>query len=212
MQKGVYGEVATEKFLKKHLSVAKHVLVQNLSEGKKASKKISFPLVLKIMSSKAVHKSDISGVRLVKTKADFAEEFLDLMKIVKKKKLPLDGILVQEYVEGESVLLGLRQDPVFGHVLAMGIGGIYTEVLKDVSFRVCPIRSKDAQEMIEELQMRDLLFGFRGRKKVNIALLKKSMVALSKVPLKFPEIQELDINPYVINSRSGKVVDARMRV
>jgi succinyl-CoA synthetase beta subunit len=210
MQRGVYTEVETEKILKKYIPVAKHVLVQTFREAVEASRKIRFPLVLKIMSKDALHKSEIKGVRLIKNKVDFEHEYKDLVSIVKKKKISFDGIMVQEYVKGESVILGLKKDPTFGHVLAFGVGGVYTELLKDVSFRVCPLTHKDAQEMIDELKMKELLYGFRGAERVNTRFLKEVMIKLSKLPSKYPDVSELDINPFVINSRSGKVVDARM--
>jgi len=186
MREGVYTEVETEKLLKKYVPVAKHVLVGSFAKAERAAKKVKFPLVLKIISKKALHKSEINGVRLVKNHVDFAHEYNDLVKIAKKKRIPLDGILVQEYVKGHYVIIGLKKDPVFGHVLAFGIGGVYTELLKDVTFRVCPITMKDAAEMIEELQMKQLLYGFRGSKKVNMSLLKKVMVSCSKIPAKYP--------------------------
>jgi len=212
MQKGVYTEVDTEKFLKKYVPVAKHFLASTLTEAEVAAAKLGFPLVLKIISPDALHKSEIHGVRLVKTRMDFVHEYHELVHIAQKKKLRLDGILVQEYLHGKYVIIGLKKDPVFGHILAFGIGGIYTELLKDVAFRVCPITEKDADEMIQELKMRALLFPYRGSHGVHIPTLKKVLVQVSRIPMKNAEIQEMDINPFVINEKSGAVVDARMVV
>ncbi len=211
MKKGVYTEVETEAVVRKYLPVAKHVLVKTLKEAEQAARKVKFPLVLKIISKKALHKTEVNGVRVVKNKGDLEEEFMSLMKIVKKKRLPLEGVLVQEFVNGESIILGLKKDPVFGHVLAFGIGGVYAELLHDVAFRVCPITSKDAEKMVDELRMHKLLEGYRGTK-VNKKVLVKAMVKVSMMPKKFPEIKEMDINPFVINGKEGKVVDARMVV
>ncbi|MFH1972327.1 MAG: acetate--CoA ligase family protein [archaeon] len=210
MKKGAYTEVDTEKFLKKYVPVAKHKLCNNLLEVKSSG--INVPLVLKIISKDALHKSDINGVRIVNCKEEIEKEFNDLVKIVKNKKLKSDGILVQEFVEGECVLIGLKKDDVFGHVVAFGIGGIYTEVMKDVSFRVCPITSKDFNSMVSELKMKDLLFGVRGKKGVNMKKLEKIVINISKIPIRYKEIKEMDINPFVINSKNGKVVDARMLI
>ena len=212
MEKGVYTEDRTENFLRSYVPVARHVLADSFDEAEKAAKKIGFPLVLKIISPDAVHKSEIQGVRFVKNFEELTHSYAALLEIVEKKDISCHGILVQEYIEGSYVLIGLKKDPVFGHVLAFGIGGIYTEVLKDVSFRICPIRTKDAEAMIEELHMKILLFGYRGAASVHIPLLKKVLVAVSRIPLKHKEIQELDINPFVINHRKGFVVDARMVV
>lgn len=212
MKKGVYTEFETEKFLKKYAKVAKHHLVKTWYECEKASRKVGYPLVLKIMSKDALHKSDIHGVRLVRDRRDLEEEFSSLVKIVKRKKLEFDGILVQEYIEGHSLLIGLKEDASFGHAIALGAGGIYTEFLKDVTFRVCPINLKDADEMIDELRMKNMLYGVRGEKGVDVKLLRKVLIKISHIPKKYPEIKELDINPFIINSQSGKVVDARMVV
>ena len=210
MKKEVYTEDLAEDFLKKYVPVAKHVLVHSLDEAESAAKKIGFPLVLKIISLDALHKSEIKGVRFVKNFEELMHEYEELCSIAQKKNLRLRGILAQEYVEGSSVLIGLKKDPSFGHVLVFGIGGIYTELLHDVSFRVCPITEKDADAMIQELQMKGLLLGYRGEEKANLHLLKKTLVHISKIPLRHKEIEEMDINPFVINNKKGFVVDARI--
>ncbi|MSR86016.1 hypothetical protein EXS74_01315, partial [Candidatus Woesearchaeota archaeon] len=157
MQKGVYTEDTTEDFLRAYIPVAKHLLTDSFDDALQAVKKLSFPAVLKIISPDALHKSDIKGVRFVKNFEELREQYQSLLDIVHKNKLRLKGILIQEYIEGTSVIIGLKKDVSFGHVLVFGIGGIYTELLKDVSFRVCPITLEDAEEMIQELQMKDLL-------------------------------------------------------
>jgi len=210
MKKGIYTEADTEKFLKKFIPVAKHRLCVTDKDVEESAREFGFPLVLKIISKDALHKSDIGGVRIVNYRLDLEKEFKELTNIIKKYKIKADGILVQEFVEGESVLIGLKKDEVFGHAIVLGIGGIYTEYLKDVSFRICPVTKKDVTEMIDELKMKSLLFGVRGRKSVNLDLLKDVVIKVSKIPLKHKEIKELDINPFVIDHNIGKVVDARM--
>jgi acyl-CoA synthetase (NDP forming) len=210
MKKGVYTEFDTEKFLKKFVPVAKNKLCRTNKEVEEGARKVGFPLVLKLISKDALHKSDIGGVRIVNYRLDLEKELRELTNIIKKHKIKAEGILVQEFVEGESVLIGLKQDKSFGHAIVLGIGGIYTEYLKDVSFRVCPVTKKDVNEMIDELKMKSLLFGVRGRKSVNLDLLKDVVVKVSRIPLKHKEIKELDINPFVIDHQIGKVVDARM--
>ena len=212
MKRGIYTEAQAEDFLKAYIPVARHYLTKNYEEASIAAKKLGFPLVLKIISPDAIHKSEIKGVRLIKNRHDFASEYHQLMKISTQKKLKLDGILVQEYIEGEYVIIGLKKDPTFGHVLAFGIGGIYTELLKDVSFRICPITEKDADAMLNELKLIKLIEGYRNTKPVNQKLLKQILVKVSRLPLKYPDILEMDINPFVINDKTGKVVDARMLI
>lgn len=208
----MYTEEIAEDFLRAYVPVAKHMLADSFDSTEKAARKIGFPLALKIISPDALHKSDIRGVRFVKNFEELTKEYEELLEIVEKKSLHCKGILIQEYIEGTYVLIGLKKDPTFGHALVFGIGGIYTEILKDVSFRVCPITLQDAEEMIQELQMKDLLLGYRGAKSVNLSLLKKTLVAVSRIPIKHQDIQEMDINPFVINTKKGFVVDARMVV
>lgn len=212
MKRGVYTEAQAEDFLKKFIPVAKHYLTKNYEQASVAAKKLGFPLVLKVISPDALHKSEIKGVRLIKNRHDFSAEYEKLLSIAKTKKLRLDGILVQEYIEGEYVIIGLKKDPVFGHIIAFGIGGIYTELLKDVSFRVCPITLKDADEMLNELKLKKLLEGYRNTKAVNQKFLKNILVKVSNLPKKYPEIEEMDINPFVINDKDGTAVDARMLI
>ncbi len=212
MKSGVYTESQAEDFLKNYLPVAKHFLAKDYDQASIAAKKLGFPLVLKIISPDAIHKSEIKGVRLIKNRHDFSDEYNKLLSIAKTKNLRLEGILVQEYIEGEYVIIGLKKDPTFGHILAFGIGGIYTELLKDVSFRVCPITLKDADEMLSELKLKKLLEGFRNTKPINKDFLKNILVKVSNIPKEHPEIEEMDINPFVVNDIDGKVVDARILI
>jgi succinyl-CoA synthetase beta subunit len=206
----IYTEEKAERFLSRYVPVARNALAKKQAQAVATAKKLGFPLVLKLISPKALHKTEVKGVRIVNNSEELKKEYDDLCKTAKKKKLPLAGILVQEFVKGEEVLIGIKYDNTFGHVIAFGVGGKYTELLKDVSFRICPITEEDAQSMIDGLRMRQLLYGVRGSKPVNIKLLKQVMVKVSKIPLKNKKIMELDINPFIINDKTGKVVDARI--
>ena len=198
-----------ERFLN-GLPVAKSFLCRDSSGVVTCAKKFHFPVVLKIISKDAVHKTEIGGIKIAKDYAELRSGYIELMKSAKDKKLTLDGILVQEYVKGVEVIIGIKNDPTFGHVIMFGIGGTLVELLKDVSFRVCPIDEDDAESMIEELQFKKLLTGFRGSKPVNRSLLKSILVKASRIPLKYRKIEELDINPLIINDKDAKVVDARV--
>jgi len=187
------------------LPVAKNQLVHSFEDIKLKK----FPLVLKIMSKQALHKSDIGGVKICNNKEELEKNFKLLMNISKRKKLKLQGILVQEYHEGHQLIVGIKKDPVFGHIILTGIGGIYTEILKDISIRACPITIKDANSMIDELKSKAILYGARG-KKANVKLFKNILVRVSKIPEKHKTISELDINPFILNEKNGYVVDARI--
>lgn len=206
----VYAEKEAEDFLRKYIKVADSVLTKDHKTAMKFSKKAGYPIVLKIISKQALHKSDIGGVKIVKDENEFSRNFEALLKIAKRKKIKIDGILVQEFIKGTETIIGIKKDPVFGHVIMFGTGGVLTELFKDVSFRICPITAKDAEDMIYELKGRKLLTGFRGAKSVDMNLLKKILMAVSKIPIKQKKIEEMDINPFIINDKTGKVADARI--
>ena len=130
-----------------------------------------------------------------------------MAKIAKRLK---GKIMAQEFVHGRELIIGIKKDPVFGHAIMFGIGGTLVEVLHDVSFRICPITSSDAQSMIDELKYKKLLMDFRGEKPVNLRLIKNILVKTSKLPLRNKKISELDINPLIANDKTVKIVDARI--
>jgi acyl-CoA synthetase (NDP forming) len=203
-------ENAAEKMLSKFLPVARSILAKKEEDAAKFAKKIKYPVVLKIISPQALHKTEVSGVRIVKNEAELKSEFNSLSSLSKKRKLKLEGILVQEFVKGTELIIGIKKDATFGHVILFGIGGVFVEVLKDISFRVCPITANDAEQMIDELKAKALLFGVRGQKPVNLKLLKEILVKASKLPERYPKITEMDINPFMLNDKLGKVADARI--
>ncbi|MFC2143422.1 acetate--CoA ligase family protein [Candidatus Aenigmatarchaeota archaeon] len=206
----VFAEREAEKFLKKYLPIANSIITKDIKKAENFAKKNKYNVVLKLISKQALHKTDIGGVKIVKNKQEFERGFNEITKITKKKKISFEGILIQEFVKGQEIIIGLKKDKTFGHAIMLGTGGIFVEVIKDVSFRVCPIDMKDAEEMIDELKFKKLLLGFRGSKPVKMIALKKALVAVSKIPLKNKSISELDINPFMINEKVGKVADARI--
>ena len=205
MKKEALTEFEAEKILKSYLPIARNQLIKKLNELKLKK----YPLVLKIMSKQALHKSDIKGVRIVHNKEELEKNFDDLIKIAKRKKLNLQGILIQEYHEGHELFIGIKKDPTFSHILLFGLGGIYVEILKDISMRACPITIRDAESMINDLKAKDILYGARGNK-INLNLLKKLLIKTSSIPIKYPNLLELDINPLIMNEKEAIVVDARM--
>ncbi|MBI3190713.1 acetate--CoA ligase family protein [archaeon] len=201
-------EEKAEELISNHVPVAKSSLTKKLEKALEL--KMKYPLVLKIISPKAVHKTEINGIRIVYDVEEFKTNYNDLVRVSKKKRMPLTGILVQEYVSGQEVIIGIKNDPTFGHILVFGIGGKFVELIKDVSFRACPITETDAQDMIDELKFKKILYGLRGSKPVNMKLLKKTLISVSKLPETVKKIEELDINPFIINDKIGKAVDARI--
>ncbi len=191
-----------ESLSKLNIPVAKHHVASSLAQVERYSKNYGFPVVLKLISPKAIHKTEVGGVKIVH---DLAE-----LRTIASKFLEQGKVLVQEHCSGVEMFLGIKNDPSFGHVLLTGIGGIFVEVYRDVSFRVCPITGKDAEQMLNELKGKALLHGVRGQKPVKMKALIDAMVSLSKLPEKIRNIEELDVNPFFINEKEGKAVDARL--
>ena len=206
----VLNAVESENFLKEYLPVAKSILASDFDEALRFVNKNNYPVVLKLISEKIIHKTEFKAVAIVKNEEEMGREFDRLLESARKKRLKVDGILVQEFLRGKEVIIGLKKDDCFEHVIMFGIGGIYAEVLRDVSFRVCPITLEDAEQMINELKLKKILEGVRGEARVNLKLLKNILVRISKIPEKNKNIREMDINPFIINANDGRLVDARI--
>ena len=185
--------------------IAKRFICKTSKETINASINLNYPVAIKVISKKVLHKTDVGGVVLdVKSEQEVKKAFNKLKKIK-----GFEGVMVQKYTEGAYILLGIKKDPTFGHVVAVGAGGIYTETFKDVSFRVCPITNSDAEEMIKELKYYEIIQGKRG-KKYNIQPVIENLVALSRLAQTNPEINELDINPMILSEKKARIVDARI--
>ncbi len=204
----VYLSKDAEKFLS-GLPVAKSFLCKNYGDAAAFAKKLGFPVVLKIISRQAVHKTDIGGVRIVNSMEELQKAYLGMEKSAKSRKIRLDGLLVQEFVKGTEIIIGIKKDAAFGHAIMLGIGGTLVELIRDVSFRVCPITEKDAESMINGLKLKNLFYGFRGTK-LNAGRLKAILVKVSKIPARYKKIEELDINPLIVNDKEAKIVDCRV--
>jgi acyl-CoA synthetase (NDP forming) len=168
---------------------------------------LNFPVALKVCSSKILHKTDVGGVKLgIKDKGELLKTFKEF-----KKKFPNENLLVDQMEEkGVEIIVGLVQDPTFGLSIMAGIGGIYTELYKDVSFRVVPLERVDAEEMIEEIKGKKLLEGFRNipaDKEIVIDLI----VKVSKIGQELmSHVDQMDLNPVFVYKDDICVVDAKM--
>ena len=187
-------------------------------EAVDAAKDIGYPVVMKIISPQIVHKSDIGGVRVnLKNKKDVENAFFDITTHVKNimPTAHIYGVLIQEMVpKGKEIIMGITKDPQFGHMIMFGLGGIYVEVLKDISFRIVPLSQEDAHEMIRETRTFPLLRGVRGEAEADIEAIEKSLLVLSQMAVDFPQIIEADINPLLVQQRGQGVVaiDARFTI
>ena len=202
------------KLLEKYnLPFCKGVLVKNSKEAVKAAGKVGFPVVLKVISRGVVHKTDAGGVITCVNDSECVENGFDkIMKNVKKKfsRAKIDGILVQKQCEGEEIIIGMKRDEQFGPVIMFGLGGVFVEVLKDVSFRICPVDKKMANEMIAEIKGFPILKGVRGKKGVNVGAIADVIAKISKMVMDKKDIAELDLNPVIVDEKKAYVADVRM--
>ena len=189
------------------IPVSRNYLAKSKEEAIEYAQKLGFPVVLKGCSDTLTHKTELGMVKLkLKTKEDVANAYDEITG----KGIPLDGVLVQEWLDGDNreFVLGSIKDPQFGPCVMFGLGGVFTEALQDVSFRVAPITSIDAYEMMDELKTKKLLGAFRGSPAVDKEMLAQALVGLSELINTYEEIAEVDINPIIINGDKPVAVDA----
>jgi hypothetical protein len=208
----VFTEFKAKDFLKKYAEVPRGIIIEEkevkkMLLEKKFNLNFSFPVVLKISSDYIIHKTEENAVKIVYTEQDFFKTLNEFEKKITKFKAR--GILVEEFVKGQELIVGIKKDRTFGHVICLGLGGIFVETVKDISFRACPLNSEDFDSMLNNLKMKNLIIGIRGKKN-NVEELKKTVIEISKIPLKYPSILELDANPVIINEEECKIADARI--
>lgn len=188
------------------ISITREKLALNRDEAVRFAEEIGFPVVLKGCSDKAAHKTEMGLVKLKLTNADEVRAAYD---DIAGRGLELDGVLVQEMIQGNrELVIGMNRDPQFGPCVMFGIGGIFTEIMKDVSFRVAPITELDAEEMIDEIRMKKILDEFRGSPAVDRKELVRALVGIGELGYRNSDIAEIDINPLIISGSRPIVVDA----
>lgn len=198
------GKEAEDFLAGNKINVVPRAVAKTESEVISKARKIGFPVVLKVSSKELIHKTEKGAVKVdIRNEAELRVAYKEL------KGIKSEGFLIQKFIPGDWFLVGLKKDPSFGHVLAFGLGGIYTEALKDVSFRICPVSSHEVDSMVKETKAFKILSGARG-KKYDISAVKSLLLNISKLSNKYPNILELDINPLIVNSKQAVVVDARV--
>jgi 3-hydroxypropionyl-CoA synthetase (ADP-forming) len=210
-------KVITEEMAKDILSsydikVPQFALVQNVDDAVREANSIGYPIVAKIVSPQILHKTDVGGVKVdLKNEAEVKSAFNDMYGRL-AKQYDVKGILLEKMVpKGVEMIVGLQNDPQFGPVIMVGLGGIFTELFKDVSFRVLPITEKDALDMIEELQGKMLLKGYRGSFTINLDMLCKALVKIGNLGFDIsPYYDSIDFNPVIVYSDSYYVADAKI--
>ncbi len=184
------------------IPVCREVLVPDADAAAAEAVKTGFPVALKASGEKLTHKTEAGGVVLnLKTADEVRAEGLRLLKIP-----GCEALSVQEMVSGARELVcGLTRDPHFGPAVMFGLGGILTEILKDTVFRIAPLMTRDAREMMAEIRASKILEAFRGEAAVDLDVLAKTLVAVGEIGLKFEDVAEIDINPLKIRP-DGKPV------
>jgi 3-hydroxypropionyl-CoA synthetase (ADP-forming) len=211
-------KVITEELAKQVLSeygvmVPKYALVKSAEEAEIEAEKVGFPLVAKIVSPEILHKTDVQGVKVgLQNQADVKDTFNDMYGRL-SKQYSVKGVLLEKMASagGVELIVGLQNDPQFGPVIMVGIGGIYTEVFKDVSFRVLPITKEDAISMIDDLKGNKILKGFRGMPPVNLSMIAEALVNIGKFGTEMaPYYESIDFNPIIFYENEYVVVDAKI--
>jgi acetate---CoA ligase (ADP-forming) len=191
-------------------------LAETPDEAVAIAEEIGYPVVLKIASPDILHKTDVGGVKVNLSTASDVRDAFDLMVYRAGRYVPgarIWGCQVQQMVKGgREVLLGMSRDPQFGPLVAFGLGGIYVEALKDVSFRVAPFSRQEAQEMIREIRSFPLLEGVRGEPPADFEAMVDALLKVSQLVTDFPEIVELDINPLMVfdEGQGAMAIDMRL--
>jgi 4-hydroxybutyryl-CoA synthetase (ADP-forming) len=194
----------------------KSILAKNEKDAVKSARKIGYPVVLKIASPQIIHKSDAGGVKVNLTNdKDVTTSFREIVKNAKKynKKAEIKGVLVNEMIKGgKEMIIGSKLEPGFGPVVMLGMGGIYVEILKDVTFKLAPMTDVESNDMISSIKTKKLLEGVRGEKPSDLKKLSECIQRLSQLVTDFEEIKELDMNPVLVmeKGKGCKILDVRI--
>lgn len=189
-------------------------LARSSKEAAALAAEIGFPVVMKISSPDILHKTDVGGVKVNITSANAAEDAFIEITTNAQRLLPdalINGVMIYEMVgQGKEVIIGVSYDRTFGHMIMFGLGGIYVEVLKDVSFRIAPVSRNEAVSMVNEIKTLALLKGARGEKASDIEAIVDGILKVSALVTDFPVIHELDINPLMVMDKGATAIDARI--
>ena len=208
-------ETEAREILKAYnLPVSDFRLARSEEEAIKIAEEMGQPVALKIVSPDIIHKSDAGGVKLnLKDRDNVAKAFSEIINNAKayNKEAEIYGVIITPMEgEGTEVIIGMTTDQTFGPTVMFGLGGIFVEVLKDVSFRVAPLTRQDAYEMIKQIKGFPILTGVRGQKLSDVDALADAIVKMSALVMENPEIGELDLNPVFAFEKGASVVDTRI--
>ncbi len=213
--RSILTEFESKRILKQvGIPVVETKLAKTQKEAVSLSKNLGFPVALKIASPEVIHKSDSGGVKLALNHAAAVRTaYSEILENVRQQYpgAAIHGVSVQKMARpGTEVIVGTSKDPQFGPVIMFGLGGIFVEVFKDVSFRIIPVDQRDAQQMIKEIKGYPLLQGVRGKEAASIPALVEIILKISNLIEKNPQIKELELNPIFAYRDRALAVDARI--
>ncbi len=189
------------------IPVTKERVAQDIGQLKEAASEIGYPLVLKAHSHSLAHKTEKGLIRVdIRNEQEAVEAFNEIMEKMDKD---YKAVLVQEMIKGQrELVVGLIRDAQFGPCVMFGLGGIFTEILKDISFRIAPLEKHDALEMMREIKANKILDEVRGMPAADLDALADILIAIGKIGLDIPEVKEIDINPVILQDSKPVAVDA----
>jgi acetyltransferase len=192
--------------------VVQHRMVTTHAEAREAAETCGYPVVLKAVAPGVVHKTDVGAVRVdIRSAPELDAAYGEMIRRMGEAHIDLEGVLVEKFVKGgRETIIGMSTDPSFGPILMFGLGGIFVEVLQDVSFRLAPLSEVDATEMLTSIRGAKLLDGFRGNAAVDRGAVREAIQRISQLVVEHPEIAELDINPFLAFPEGGLAVDCRV--
>ncbi len=211
------GEVKAKAILRAYdFCTPEGYMVTNSSEAIEVAERIGYPVAMKIVSPDIVHKTDMGGVRLNVANNEAVRDAFDLMTMRIGQRAPdawIEGVYIEKMVDrGFEIIIGMNKDPQFGPMLMFGLGGIFVEVMKDVTFHLAPITADEAIQMLKSTRSYEILKGKRGQRGVDLEAIANGLQRISQLTTDFPQIEELDINPYIVGEigTEAVVADARM--
>jgi acetate---CoA ligase (ADP-forming) subunit beta len=189
-------------------------LIKSEDEIVGLAKEINFPIVMKIVSPDIIHKTEAGGVKVgIKDEKEAKTAYQEIIYKVKKykKEAKISGVITYSMIPQETeIIIGMMKDPCFGPTIMFGLGGIFVEILKDISFRILPLEERDAEEMISEIKGYQILKGIRGETPKDVKSIRDVLMKISQLVMENPEIKEIDLNPVFVFNEGLQVVDARM--
>jgi acetyl coenzyme A synthetase (ADP forming)-like protein len=210
-------EVKTKNILQAYgFRIPEGFLTGSSAEAVEIAERIGYPVAMKVVSPDIIHKSDLGGVRLNVGNSEAVQDGFDLMMLRIGERTPtarIEGIYVEKMLDrGLEVIIGMNRDPQFGPMLMFGLGGIFVEVMKDVTFHLAPITSEEAMQMLMSTRSYEILEGKRGHRGVDLEAIADGLQRISQLTTDFPQIAELDINPFIVGEpgKESFVADARM--